>query len=185
MISLIASTLIERPVKQVFDFVSTPENDYQWQYGTLATARLPQGSGVMQTFFRSIGHLMGRRNLSTFEITEFAPNQKYSFKSLSGPLYSKTSYALENVSGRTRIDVSIQASAPDFLYITEKLLWKTMKIQLEEDINKLKIVLEENSFASGQHQDDIPNNNEPDVMGIASGPQNNRGNVLWTRPNNQ
>ena len=156
MINLISSTLIERSVKQVFDFVSTPENDFQWQYGTLATARLPKGSGVMQTFFRSIGHLMGRRNLGTFEITEFEPNKKYGFKSLSGPVHSSTTYTLENISDRTRIHISIQASAPNFFRITEKLLWRTMKIQLEEDVATLKTILEENSTASEHPGDGIP-----------------------------
>lgn len=147
MIHLISSTLIERPVDQVFDFVSTPENDSQWQSGTLATVRLPEGSPIMGALFRSVGHLMGRRNLGTFEITEFEPNEKYSFKSLSGPIHSCTSYILENVSGKTRIDISIQASAPDFFQITEKLLGKTLKIQLEQDVVRLKAILEQNSTA--------------------------------------
>ena len=155
MINLTSSTLIERPVRQVFDFVSTPENDFQWQYGTLATARLSKGSAVMRTFFRSIGHLMGRRNLGTFEITEFEPNKKYGFKSLSGPVHSSTSYTLENVSGRTRIKISIQASAPNFFHLTERLLWKTMKLQLEEDVATLKAILEENSTTSRHQQGDI------------------------------
>jgi len=101
----------------------------------------------MQTFFRSIGHLMGRRNLSTFEITEFELNKKYEFKSLSGPVHSRTSYTLEKDSGRTRLHISIQASAPDFFHTTEKLLWKTMKKQLEEDVARLRTILEENSTA--------------------------------------
>ena len=145
MINLVSSTLIERPLKQVFDFVSTPENDFQWQSGTLATARLPKDRGAMQTFFRSIGHLMGRRNLSTFEITEFELNKKYEVKSLSGPVHSRTSYTLENVSGGTRINISVQARAPNFFHITEKLLWKTMKKQFEEDVARLKPILEEKS----------------------------------------
>ena len=144
--------MIYRPVKRVFDFVSIPENDFQWQYGTLATARLPKGSGVMRTFFRSIGHLMGRRNLGTFEITEFEPHKKYSFKSLSGPVHSSTSYTLEDVSGRTSFNISIQASAPSFFQITEKLLWKAMKLQLEEDVATLKAILEKN--AASRHQPD-------------------------------
>lgn len=146
--------MIYRPVKQVFDFVSTPENDFQWQSGTLATARLPNGS-AMRTFFRSIGHLLGRRNLSTFEITEFEPNKKYSFQSLSGPVHTSTSYTVENVNGRTRFNISIQASAPNFFHITEKLLWKTMKIQLEEDVATLKTLLEQNSTASQPQLDNI------------------------------
>jgi polyketide cyclase/dehydrase/lipid transport protein len=155
MIHLVSSTLIERPVKQVFDFVSTPENDFQWQYGTLATARLPKRSDALRTFFRSIGHLMGRRNLSTFEVTEFEPNKKYGFKSLSGPFHSQTSYTLKKESGRTRLHISIQASAPNFFHITEKLLWKTMKTQLEEDVVRLKTILEGNSTTSREKPHDI------------------------------
>lgn len=155
MIDLVSTTVIERPLKQVFDFVSTPENDSQWQYGTLATARLPKGSDAVQTFFRSIGHLMGHRNLSTFEVIEFEPNNRYGFKSLSGPVHSRTSYTLEDISGRTRLHVSIQASAPDFFQITERLLSKTMRKQLDENVARLKTILEENPTALPHPQNQI------------------------------
>jgi uncharacterized protein YndB with AHSA1/START domain len=142
MINLISSTLIKRPVKQVFDFVSTPENDFQWQYGTLATARLSKGRHAVRTFFRSIGHLMGRRNLSTFEITEFEPNKKYGFKSLSGPLHSKTSYTFEITDGSTKITISTQADVVNFFHMDEGFLEKKMKKQLKENLTMLKDLLE-------------------------------------------
>ena len=143
MINLISSTLIERPVKQVFDFVSTPENDSRWQYGTLATARLSKGDGAIRTFFRSIGHLMGRRNLSTYEVTEYRPNQKYGFKSLSGPFSSQTSYTLEIAeNGGTRINISVQAAVIDFFQMDEVILEKKMKRQLKENLTVLKDFLE-------------------------------------------
>jgi uncharacterized protein YndB with AHSA1/START domain len=148
LINLISSTLIERPAKQVFDFISTPENDFQWHDGTLATVRLPRVSGTLQTFFRSIGHLMGRRNLGTFEVTEYEPDKKYGFKSLTGPVHSTTSYSLEHVQGGTRIHVSIQANVQNFFQITERLLETTMKKQLEEDVARLKDILEENASSS-------------------------------------
>ena len=148
MINLISSILIERPAPQVFDFVSTPENDFQWQYGILATARLPKGSGAMRTFFRSIGHWMGRRNLSTFEVTEYEPDQKYGFKSLSGPLSSQTSYSLGMAdNGCTTIEISIQADVVNFFQMDEGILEKKMKEQLKEDLAILKDLLEANSFA--------------------------------------
>src|SRR5688500_5094914 len=95
MIVLEMSTMIELPVSDVFDFMSAPENNFQWQYGTLATARLSEGVSSMGTFFRSIGHAMGQRNLSTFEVTEYEPNSKYAFRSLSGPFRLQTSYRFE------------------------------------------------------------------------------------------
>lgn len=148
MINLTSSIRIEQPARQVFDFISTPENDFQWQYGTLAAATIPQKSGALQTFFRSIGHLMGRRNLSTFEVTEYVPGEKYGFKSLSGPVHSNTSYLLENVQDGTRIHIFIQASAPHFFKVTERLLEKTMTAQLEENLNMLKTILETRPSAS-------------------------------------
>ncbi|MBK6791113.1 MAG: hypothetical protein IPG80_00930 [Anaerolineales bacterium] len=68
MINLNINTIIYKPVKLVFDFMSTPENDFQWQYGTLASARLSEGTNTIGSFFRSIGHLMGQRAQGTFEV---------------------------------------------------------------------------------------------------------------------
>lgn len=142
MINLNMSAVIYQPLNRVFDFVSMPENDFQWRYGTLAAAQLRKSSGSLQTYFRSIGHLMGRRNIGTFEVTEFEPDKRYGFKSLSGPIDTETSYTLENVNGATKLHITIHASAPSFFKITEELLCKTMKELLEEDVAKLKTILE-------------------------------------------
>ena len=142
MINLDISTMIYRPVRQVFDFVSTPENDSQWQYGTLASARLSKGVNAIGTFFRSIGHLMGQRNLSTFEVTEYEPNKKYAFKSLSGPLHLQTSYTFEIDNRSTKITISTQANVVNFFQMDESILEKRMKKQLKENLAMLKDFLE-------------------------------------------
>jgi hypothetical protein len=144
MINLHISTTINKPVQQVFDFVSEPENDFQWQYGTLKTARLSEGGNKSRTFFRSLGHLLGRRNLSTFEVTEYLPNNKYSIKSLSGPLQSQTSYTFEIANGGTKINVSIQANVVNFYHLEEGLVEKSLKKQLKENLALLKNLLEAN-----------------------------------------
>jgi len=162
LINLLSSRLIERPIKQVFDFISTPENDAQWQYGTLATARLPKDSGSLQTFFRSIGHLMGRRNLGTFEVTEYQPNKKYGFKSLTGPVHSKTSYSLESMDGWTQIQISICVSVLNFFQITDSLVELTLEKQLEQDISRLKEILEEKATGFRLQQNAVQHENEPD-----------------------
>jgi hypothetical protein len=143
MIHIDMSTIIYRPVRQVFDFMSTPENDFQWQYGVLATARLSEGIGSMGTFFRSIGHLLGRRNLSTFEVTEYELNSKYGFKSISGPLHSQISYTFEMAEGGTRINVSTRTHVVSFFQMNERKLEKRIKNQLKENLTMLKGLLEE------------------------------------------
>jgi uncharacterized protein YndB with AHSA1/START domain len=145
MINLTSSTLIYRPVKQVFDFITTPENDFQWQYGTLVSTQMSEGATRVGTFFRSTGHLMGHRIQSTFEVTEYEPNKKYGFKSLSGPLQSHTSYTFEIARGCTKIDVSTQAIAVNSLQLNEGILEKKMRKQLKEDLALLKEILEQSS----------------------------------------
>jgi hypothetical protein len=142
MFNLNISTMVYRPVRQVFDFISAPENDFQWQYGTLAAARLSEGVSEVGTFFRSIGHLMGRRVESTYEVTEFEPNRKYGFKSLTGPLQSQTTFTFETDKGSTHIDLSSQVSVDDLLQLNEEVLEKKMRKQFKENLALLKNLLE-------------------------------------------
>jgi carbon monoxide dehydrogenase subunit G len=142
MINLNGSTIIYSPIKQVFDFMSTPENDFQWQPGTLATARLSGGAGKTGTLFRSIGHLMGHRILTTFEVTECEPDRRYRFRSLSGPFHSQTTYTFAAADGNTRIYIFTRANVINFFQIGERILEKRMKKQLKENLAMLKDFLE-------------------------------------------
>lgn len=142
MINIDICTNIYRPVTQVFEFVSTPESDFQWQYGTLESARLSDSLGGVGAFFRSVGHLMGYRFQATFEVTEYEQNRKYAFKSLSGPLNLLTTYTFEIAAGSTRINVSTQAAVIAFPQVSERILEKKMKRQLKDSLALLKEVLE-------------------------------------------
>ena len=159
MINLNISTMIYRPIKQIFDFVSTPENDFQWQYGTLESARLSEGVSNIGTFFRSIGHLMGHRVLSTFEVTEYEPNKKYGFKSLSGPLHSQTSYTFEIASDSTKINISTQVNMVNLLQLNEGILEKKMKKQLKENLGLLKDILEARQILPASDTNSLANRN--------------------------
>lgn len=145
MININTNTTIYRPIQHVFDYVSTPENDFQWQYGTLASSRLPGEIGDIGSSFRSIGHLMGRRNLSTFEVTEFEQGKRYGFKSLSGPLDLHTTYTFEMSQGSTKVDVSVQVQVHtnNPVILNEATLEKKIKKQLKENLNLLKELLED------------------------------------------
>jgi hypothetical protein len=144
MINLKVSTMIYRPIQQVFDFVSTPENDFQWQYGTLGTSRISIDVRKIGSLFRSIGHLLGHRVESTFEVTVYEQNRKYGFKSLSGPLHSQTSYTFEVDSGSTKISISTQAHVINLFKVNERLMEKKMQKQLKENLSLLKDLLEAN-----------------------------------------
>src|SRR5512141_3333715 len=115
MISFDLNTNIYRPLHQVFRFVATPENDFQWQYGTLASHQMSEGEIGLGTVFRTLGHFMGQRMESVYEVTEFEPNKKYGFKSRSGPMDSHTLYTFEVMGGSTKINIFTRISPGDLL----------------------------------------------------------------------
>ena len=85
---------------------------------------------------------MGRRVQSTFEVTEYEPNKKYGFKSLSGPFQSRTSYTFEEERGFTQIALSTQVYVINFFQMDQGVLKIKMKKQLGEDLAMLKDILE-------------------------------------------
>jgi len=142
VIQIVASTHIYKPVKRVFDFISTPENDFQWQYGTVATVHISKDVVGLGACFQSVANFMGHRVKSTYEITEYEPNSKYGFKSLSGPLNSFTSYAFNIAKGYTEVELFMQANMVNLIEFNENIIEKKMKKQFKENLAMLKSILE-------------------------------------------
>lgn len=142
MIQLDSSIDIYRPLATVFNFITSSANDFEWQYGTLASDQVSAGNTGVGSSFRSVGHLMGRRMVVTFEITEYEANRQYGFKSLSGPLASHTLYTLETTKGRTTIRITTQANPADTFEGHEGVTEKYMQKELKENLAMLKSILE-------------------------------------------
>lgn len=143
MFNLMTSILIEAPIQRVFDYMSTPENDFEWQYGTLATAAITSRLNRMGVYFRSIGHFLGRRNLGTYQVVESSSNRKYRIKSISGPLHLHTVYTFDTVGRSTKVNIAIHVRTINFFHANERNLERRMKNQLEENLTALKALLEE------------------------------------------
>jgi hypothetical protein len=133
---------VYRPMRVVFEYVSAPENDFQWQYGTLAAAALSAGPNRVGMQFRRIGHLLGRRVETIFEVTDYEPFGRYGYRSFSGPLESRTAFAFQTGRGVTQIEASMSASADLLLQLNERALEQELRRQQKEDLQLLKRLLE-------------------------------------------
>lgn len=142
MIHFDLTTHIYRPLTQVFTFVATPENDFQWQYGTLASAQISDGEIGMGSLFRAVGHLLGRRIETIYEVTVFETNKSYGFKSISGPVDSYTLYTFEISEGRTKINLAAETNPRDLFKPDAAIVIKKLKKQHKENLAMLKSVLE-------------------------------------------
>ena len=61
MINLDLGTLIDKPVKDVFAFVSNPNNMSKWNSAVVSLQQVTPGAVGVGTKFKSVGEAMGRR----------------------------------------------------------------------------------------------------------------------------
>jgi hypothetical protein len=142
MISINLNALILRPIRDVFDFIIAPENNSYWQYGSLGSVQLSSGDMQVGTLFSSIGHFMGRRIQSDFEVTEFETNKSYGFETISGPIQLQTSYSFETVDRGTAVIVSSLINPGGFFKLVDPIVARAVKKQFKENLTTLKELLE-------------------------------------------
>ena len=141
MAKLEISTVINRPVEEVFAFLSNPENDPKWRSGieVKKTSEGPIGVGAT---YRTVVTALGRRIEGEIEFTEYEPNRGYAVKSKSGPFPVENGVTFERVEGGTRVTLTTVAEPGGFFKLAEPLLVSMVKRQFEADFVNLKDLME-------------------------------------------
>jgi uncharacterized membrane protein len=142
MIKVENSVVINRPVDEVFEFVSNIENLPQWAGPVLEakqTSDGPIGVGTTQT---QVAKFLGRRIETSQEVTEYEPNKKLSTKTTSGPLPMDIHYVLEPSGEGTRVNIEGNIEAGGFFKIAEPIVGRMLNRQTASDAANLKDLLE-------------------------------------------
>ena len=146
MISININTLILRPVWEVFDYLTNPQNNSQWQYGSLESVQLSVTEMQVGTVISSFGHFMGRRIQSDLAVTEFETNKRYGFETISGPIQLQTSYSFEIVDRGTNVIVFSLINPGGFFKLVDSIVARVAKKQFKENFTTLKELLETREF---------------------------------------
>jgi hypothetical protein len=126
----------------VFAFLANPENETQWQ-ADLIEAKLtsPGPIGVGATG-RDVRKFMGRETVTTWQVTEFEPNQKMAFKVISGPMPFQGAYIFETANGSTRFVYKVTAETSGLSRLFDPLVSRLVRSQGEKQMAALKTALE-------------------------------------------
>ncbi len=143
------SITINRPADEVFDFVTTPENDGLWSATAVERHRETEGPIDVGSRIKAVDKFLGRRIESTFEVTEHEPGRRSSIR-LSGPFAATGTYILDPMNGATRFRWLMEA-APGLGGVflgraTDPIVTFFFRRRLRFDLRRLKEVLE------GPHQ---------------------------------
>ncbi|NIO68996.1 MAG: hypothetical protein GTN71_08160 [Anaerolineae bacterium] len=143
MIKIEQSVVINRPVEEVFAFVTDYETHQQWQSGIVeakVTSEGPLGVGSQYTY---VMQMLGRRLETAGEITEHEPPSKHGWKATSGPFpVFQGAFLFEAVNGSTKVTMVGEAEPGGFFKLAEPIALRMTQRQLETSLSNLKDLLE-------------------------------------------
>jgi uncharacterized protein YndB with AHSA1/START domain len=139
MINIEKSIVINKPVEEVFAFVTDGSKAPQWQGGLEAVEGQANAVGAQYTEVRKF---LGREMRSVMEITAFEPNTRWAAKVLKGPVPYEVSVQLEPQGDSTRMTTRVDGEPTGFFKVAEGMMKSQLEKSLEEDAGRLKTILE-------------------------------------------
>jgi len=99
MLKIETSTVINRPVEEVFAVVSNPDNYVKWSPGLVEVKRISEGPVGVGTTWRLVRQVLGQRLEGDLEITEYEPNRNFTQDSKSRPFPVEAQWTFDAVEG--------------------------------------------------------------------------------------
>jgi uncharacterized membrane protein len=134
---------INRPLQEVFNYVSEVGNFPEWTAHTLEvrkdTPGIPQQSDRFTVAIKSVG----RRFETPYERTSYEANRRYTDRAVGGPIPDQRwEYAFREVPGGTRLTRAVDAEPGGLLRLLEPVQKRLVHRQLRKDLESLKDLLE-------------------------------------------
>ena len=142
MINVDLGTLIDKPIKDVFAFVSNPNNMSKWNSAVVSLEQVTPGAVGVGTKFKSVGEMMGRKIEGEMQVTALEPDTKCGFQVNAGPMQVNLTLTLKTVGTGTKLSLNAQGNPAGFFKLAEPVMQGRVKGMMEENLARLKSVLE-------------------------------------------
>jgi carbon monoxide dehydrogenase subunit G len=142
MINFEIGILIDRPVQEVFIFLSNPLNLPKWQTMIAKIDPVSEGPVQVGSKFNIHSEMLGRKIDGVMEITEYDPPDKFGFKNVAGPIQVRATATLKPVGTGTKVTLTAQGEPGGVFKLAEGVLAKQVQSQMEDNLKCLKSVLE-------------------------------------------
>jgi uncharacterized membrane protein len=128
---------IDRPVGDVFAFVTEVGNLPKWQESAVSAEWIERGER-----FRERRSFLGRTAESELEVTALAPDRRFDVRAVSGPLRLEIHHAFEERDGGTVLRIEARAKVGGVLRFAASAARGQAQRQFRGDLDRLKEVME-------------------------------------------
>ena len=132
---------LNRPVEEVFAFVTDSANLHKWQSNLLENEPLSEKPLQVGTRFREVRRLGRRASEIQAEITDFERNRRFSTRTLTEP-HASVSYTLDSEDGGTRLTYEFALQTNGMMRLLGPLITNSIRKETKSDFETLKSILE-------------------------------------------
>lgn len=142
------TAIIDRPVNEVFGYVSNPENDAEWS-GVIVEA--PSMEGEMEvgaTWSVEVTNPVGTEELE-YECTKYDPPSRYALRTVTGFLndriHSAEDFHVISEGDSTRLEIKASFTVRGFLRVARPILARMIRSDAEDSFERLESSLQNES----------------------------------------
>ncbi len=141
---------IKRPLDEVWDYMTNPDNMTQWI--SVIQEVKQEGSGPVGKGSRAhqIARFLGKRIETTTEITDWDPKRKFTANAITGPLPFEQTMAFSREGDLTRVDVHLKGESKGFFRLADPVVGTMARRQFAADYANLKDLLEAGIATAGK-----------------------------------
>jgi uncharacterized membrane protein len=133
---------INRPIHEVFAYVSDFKNSTKWQSGLVEVKGISDGPMTVGSQFTGVRNFVGRRFEAVVKMTSFEENKQFAYKSTSGTAPFEQSFLFEPTSGGTKVSTKFEMETSGLMGLAKPLIASGLKRDMSADFETLKNQLE-------------------------------------------
>jgi dehydrogenase/reductase SDR family protein 12 len=134
---------INRPLQEVFNYVSDVGNYPEWMADTLEVRKDTAGPPQQNDRFTLVIKSVGRRFETPYERTSYEANRRYTDRAVGGPVPNQRwDCTFQEVPDGTRLTRAVEAEMSGILKLLEPIQKRSAERGLRRDLQTLKNVLE-------------------------------------------
>jgi uncharacterized membrane protein len=142
MIKVEHSVVINRPVAEVFAFITDPANETKWQEGVVSASVTSSGALGVGSEATETRKFMGRDMVSKLKVSAYEANKKFVFKVADGPVPFEMNQMYESNGAGTKISIVIEGEPGGFFKLAEGMVRKQLETQIAADFERARKLLE-------------------------------------------
>ena len=141
MIKVEQEYFLNVPQQQVFEYLSQPVNDSEWQ-SSCKEVRTGLGTPGVGFCYTICFRFLSREMIFDMEVFDYQPYRSFGYRTVSGPMAFRGFYRFEAVDNATRLHWTFEAEPGGFFGIVpQSVLKKVLTKQVQADLSCLEKLL--------------------------------------------